>query len=150
ERTSPSILLNMDGGINAAMGFDPALLTVVVIRDWQDYSEAYDYLARAEHSYKSATVDSLSESHVYSLLTVIDHEVRTNSRREDPNTAEQSDYGKAMIQLRRFMREFRKLKMHTFFTALPAQASVAREGLITLPSMFGQLKEETVGMFDVA
>jgi hypothetical protein len=52
--------------------------------------------------------------------------------------------------LRRFIRSVLQLDMHCIFTALPKSATVAREGSVQLPNMFGAMAEEIVGMFDIS
>jgi hypothetical protein len=152
--------LCFDGGETSIQGIDPDLLLAFPVRDWQDYNDAYEYLSEADHPYKSVSIDSVSETHVYSILNIVDTRVaelielskkegkEVRGRRIDNTILEQEDYGHAMVQMRRFIRSFLRLPFHCFFTALPKSEKKAREGIIQLPAMFGQMAEELVGMFD--
>lgn len=161
-RTSPIMVLDFEGGSISLEGIDKSLLRYYRVRDWDDYNDAYEYLANAKHPYKAVAIDSISETHVFSLINIIDAEVAESiakaasegkkpeeAKRNDELETQQQDYGKAMLQVRRFLRAWRDLPLHSFFTALPKTGKVAKEGSVQLPAMFGQMAEEVVGMFDV-
>lgn len=150
ERTSPSLLLDFEGGAKSALGYSGT--TIIRVKDWNDYTTVYNYLAEGGYNdYKSLTVDSVSETHVGSLLHIVDEEIKTDSRRKEAGdlVVEQQDYGRAMVWLRRFLRRFRDLPMHVFFTALPKTDIEGNEGYVHKPALFGQMANEIVGMFDV-
>lgn len=161
-RTSPVLVLDFDGGSMSLEGLDPKTLRVKRVKDWDDFNIAYDYLASGNHPYKTVAVDSLSELHVFSMLNIVDDEIaeaidkarkegkkEDQAKRIDELEIQQQDYGKSMVQIRRFLRAMLNLDMHCIFTALPKSAKIAREGTVQLPAMFGQMAEEVVGMFDV-
>lgn len=151
KRTSPIIVLDFDGGSRSLEGMDKKLLRYTRVESWEHYNEAYDYLSKYKHPFKTVSIDSLTETHLFSLLGIVDYELEHNARRKenpDPNAVEQSDYGHAMVQMRRFLREWRKLPMHCLYTALTKTETKKREGLVQLPAMFGQMAEEVVGLFD--
>lgn len=155
-RTSPTLVLDFDGGSSSLAGLPTDVCTVAPIKTWQDYSDAYDYLLNAKHGFRSVAVDSTTETHIYAVLNIVSEafirgqEGRQGERqRIDDLSVEQGDYGKALNQIRRFLREFRKLPMHIFYTALTQTDSEPREGYVKKPMMFGRMADEIVGMFDV-
>lgn len=155
-RTSPILVLDLDGGGRSLKGIPAELGTVFPIRDWDDYQDAYEYLASGESEYKSCAIDSTTETHIYSLLNIVELAVEADikangskAKRIDDTKIQEGDYGQAMTMLRRFLREFRKLPMHTFYTALTKTENEPKEGYVKKPAMFGQMSEELVGMFSV-
>lgn len=148
SRTSPVCHLDFDGGGSTLAGIDPKLLVRVPIRDWKDYSEAYDYLTTQPHPFRSVAIDSLTETHIFGLLSIVDAAIQDSKRRSDPYEVEQGDYGKAMVMLRRLLRAFRALPLHVFYTALAKTEVEPREGAVKKPMLFGQMSDEVVGLFD--
>lgn len=138
ERSSPILLLDYEGGTETLAGID---VDVVRIRDWNDYNEAFDFLVRGKHEYKSVGVDSVSETHTMALF----HQLDTRNRKIE-NLLEQGDYGIALTQMRRFIREFRDLPMHVFFTALAKEETDVREGVVKKPAVPGSFSEDILGI----
>lgn len=151
-RTSPMLLLDFEGGSASLEGLPASELSVFPVRDWKDYSLAHDYLKSGTAPFRSIGVDSISETHLHSLLTIVEEAVANQGDRKRTNDLiiEQGDYGKAMVQMRRFLRSMRDLAYHTFFTAHVKSEIEPRKGLVLKPSLFGQMSEEVVGMFDTA
>lgn len=150
EDSAPTLLLDFEGGSGSSVGIPNVVVSSM--RSWQDFNEACEYIVSPDNEFKTVIVDSISELHVFSLLNIIDHELSTNAmRRErgDENTAEQSDYGKSMVQLRRFLRVLRDLPVHVIVTALSKTEEYPREGTVRVPAMFGQMAGEIVGMFPI-
>ena len=141
-RTSPMLLLDYEGGLTSLVGRD---IDVVRIRSWQDYNEVYTLLASDGHQYKSVGLDSISETHIFSLLKLLDEP----GRKGDPNLLAQGDYGKALVQMRRLIREFRDLPLHLFATALAKDDVDPRIGAIRKPSLVGSFADEAPGLFDL-
>jgi len=150
ERTCPIVVVDFEGGSTSLYGLPADQCTVYRVKTWEDFNLVYDYLANEKHNYRSIAIDSLSETHVNSLLWIVDAELNAGQKREDPFTVYQADYGKSMVQMRRFLRAIVKLDMHCFFTALPKTENEPREGAVRKPALFGQMAEEVVGMFDVS
>lgn len=149
-RTSPALLLDFEGGSSSLAGIPPDQLQVVSIKNWEDFNEAYDYLTTVDHPFKTLIVDSLTEIHIFSLHSIVDDAISSSKRRIDPLEIEQQDYGRSLVQIRRFLRLLRNLEMHCIFTALPKTESVAREGYVQKPNLFGALANEVVGMFEIS
>jgi AAA domain-containing protein len=143
ERTAPMLLMDFEGGTESLDGLD---IDVAVIRSWSDYEEAYEMLMDGNHGYKSLGIDSISETHIFALLNILEKEGPT---RKDPELLEQRDYGKATVQMRKLLRSFRDIPMHVFFTAHSKEVELPRQGRVQLPSLAGQMAEEVVGLMSV-
>lgn len=149
ERTAPILILDLEGGTQSLAGLPGEGTDYVIetVRDWQDYNTQFARLQANDEGFKSVGVDSAAETHIGALLQILDAEKR---RRNDPDALQIQDYGKAMIQMRRFIREFRDLPLHTFYTAHSREEKDPREGLITVPSFSGKLAYEIPGMLDLS
>ncbi len=147
KRTRPMLFLDFEGGTQSIAGLpgEGKDWEERTVRDWKGYNEAYKELEAGK--FRSATVDSLSETHVGALLEIL---AGVAGQRRDDDKLEIQDYGKAMIQLRKFVRAFRDLPIHVFFTAHSKTETDPREGLITVPSLSGKLAHEIPGMMDVS
>lgn len=145
QRTSPTLILDFEGGTSTLAGLD---ISVIQVRDWQDYRDAHDWLAAGDHEYKSVAIDSVSETHWYALSTLMD--LREPGNRKVEDVSDQQEYGQALVQLRRFLREFRDLPMHVFYTSHAKDERDPREGNVRKPSLAGKAANEVLGVVDVA
>lgn len=156
-RTAPMLLLDFEGGDETLAGLD---IDVARIRSWQDYGEVYEALAgdhwtlpgsslKEGESYRSIGIDSISETHLWALLEILDQATASSSRRDDPDALEIQDYGKATIQMRRLLREFRDLPLHVFYTATSKTVDERGVGKVKVPAMAGAMAEEVVALMSV-
>lgn len=155
ERTYPMLLLDFEGGSESLAGL---AIDVAPIRQWNDYNEVFEALASGEHwtlpgsslkkgeTYKSLGIDSISETHTFALLSILEDE---GDSRRDPDLIEQRDYGKASTQMRRLLREFRDLDLHVFYTSHAKEIEEKGVGRVKVPSMAGQVAEEVVGLMSM-
>ena len=143
SRTSPMLFIDFEGGEQSLSGLD---IDMVTIRTWPDYDEVYTELASGRTEYKSIALDSISETHIFSLLDILEKE---GPNRKDPNALQQQDYGKSTILMRRLLRAFRDLPMHVFFTCAAKEENEVRVGTVKKPALAGQMSEELSGMMDV-
>jgi len=142
-RTKPTLFLDFEGGLSSIAGRD---IDVVQIRSWDTYNEVFAVLKSGEHPYNSIIIDSISETHVFALFTILEQE---GGKRRNPDLIEQGDYGTASVQLRRLVREYRDLNLHLVITALEREETDAREGVIKKPALSGRLSDEVPGLMDV-
>jgi phage nucleotide-binding protein len=148
-RTAPVLVLDFESGASSLRG-TPGDVHVLAINTWEDYNEIYEYLLNGEDvPYKTIVVDSISETHIFSLMGVVEKSVQESDRRQNDLQIEQSDYGKSLLQMRKFLRSFRDLPYNIVFTAISKTEMVPGEGWVQKPFLFGQLADEVVGMFDV-
>jgi hypothetical protein len=143
ERTSPMLLMDFEGGVETLAGLD---IDVAPIRSWDDYSEAYEIASDPDNGYRSLGIDSVSETHIWGLLTRIADQ---GPRRKEPDLIEMGDYNVVGTQLRRLLREFRDLPMHVFFTAGVKEEEERKVGKVKVPMLSGQMSSEIVHLVSV-
>lgn len=141
-RTNPMLILDYEGGTSSLVGRD---IDLEPIRSWDDFTKVYSTVIGGEHPYKSLGIDSISETHIFALLNILDTDTRT---RKMPDRLEQGDYGIALVQMRRLVRKFRDLPMHVIFTALAKEIVDPQEGTIKIPGLPGSFAEEILGIVD--
>lgn len=142
ERSSPMLFLDYEGGTMSLVG---SKVDIVRINGWDDYSEVYQFLTQSAHKYKSVAMDSISEVHVFSLLSRLVGPRRGTAT----DLLTQQDYGVALLQMRRLLREFRDLPLHVFASALSKDDVDVREGTVKKPALGGALADEVPGIYDV-
>jgi hypothetical protein len=122
-------------------------IDVAQIRSWEDYSEAYEIVSDPDSGYRSLGIDSVSETHIWGLLTRI---AEKGPSRREPDLIEMGDYGVVGTQLRRLLREFRDLPMHVFYTAGAKEIEERKVGKVKVPMLSGQMSDEVVHLVSVA
>lgn len=142
ERTAPMAFLNFEGGDQTLAGLD---VDVYDMRDMQDYKEARRMLVAPSNPYKSVGIDSVTETQVAGFLAILEKD----KNRGDADLMAQQDWGISLVQMRRFIRDFKFLPMHTFFTALSKDDVVARVGQVKTPAVQGAFQYELPGIVDV-
>lgn len=142
ERTSPALILDFEGGVQTLVGRDTDVAT---ISSWQDYNEAYRVLSDPKTKYRSVGVDSISETQAGGLLAILED----GGKRPDPDILAVADWGKILVQMRRFVRSFKALDMHVFMTALAGEDLDRDEGKVKVPLLQGGFAKEAPGIFDV-
>lgn len=149
ERTAPIAILDFEGGLKSIRGLPGEGTDWVPIRcfNWEDFSEAYERLRVNDEGFKSAGLDSLSEVHNYAIENIL-AEMEDRRKPENKDLVEQQDYGKALIQMRRLVREFRDLPLHFFCTAHSKEFTDAREGLLNVPNLYGKAANEIPGLLE--
>jgi hypothetical protein len=161
ERTAPMFLIDFEGGtktLDGMPGFHklasitdniPSDATVVSFRarNWEDFNEGFERCRVNDDGFKSAALDSASEVHNFAIEAILEEE---EDNRKDPDSVQQQDYGKALIQLRRLVREFRDLPtpMHFFCTAHSKEVTHPQRGMILVPNMYGKGAFEIPGLLE--
>lgn len=149
ERTAPIAILDYEGGVLDVLeglpGRDETWFHIPIVNP-TDFNEAYDRLLQNDEGFKSVGVDSVTEIHNLFMTLILDGEA---DKRQDPDAAQQQDWGKARIQLNRLVREFRDLPLHCFFTAHHKDEVDPREGMVKMPALSGKLATEVPGMMSV-
>jgi hypothetical protein len=113
------------------------------IKSWDDYNSAYAELETNDLGIKSCGIDSISETHIYALMHILDTK---GANRSNPDLIEQGDYGVGLVQIRRLVRSFRDLPMHTFFTAHHKDEVDPRLGMTKLVNLPGKAATEVPGL----
>lgn len=153
ERTCPICLLDFEGGVLDVLAGLPGEGTDwvrVPITTWEDFNQAYERLRVNDEGFKSAGIDSLSETHIFALMNILDaNKERREAKGDHPDLIQQGDYGVGLTQLRRLVRYFRDLPLHTFYTALHKDDVDPREGLVKIPNLAGRAAIEIPGLMTV-
>lgn len=151
ERTAPIAILDFEGGVLDVLTGLPGQDRDWFhwpIRSWDDFNERYAELDENDYGFKSVGIDSLSETHIFALFNLLDD--GKPSREANPDLIEQGDYGTALVQLRRLVRKFRDLPLHTFYTAHYREEKDPKEGLVKIPSMAGKAGIEIPGLMTLS
>lgn len=148
-RTTPIAIIDFEGGLKSLRGLPGEGKTWVPIRchDWDDFNEAYERIRENKEGFKAAGLDSLSEVHNYAIENIL-LEAEDRRKPENKDLVEQQDYGKALIQMRRLVREFRDLPIHFFCTAHSKDFTDPREGMLNVPNLYGKAAFEIPGLLE--
>ena len=97
-------------------------------------------------------LDSLTEIQKFNMYNIM-QEVFTakgDSGKVDIDVPSMREWGKNLEQIRKFVRAFRDLQMHTLFTALERIDKDDRTGMTTIrPSLSGKMSEEVAAFLDI-
>lgn len=153
ERTAPMAILDFEGGVLDVLEDMPGFGTDIIripVASWQDLNEAFARIEENEEGFRSVGIDSISETHIFALLNILDEERdKRESKDDNVDLIQQGDYGIALVQIRRLVRAFRDLPMHTFFTSHHKDEIVAKEGLVKMPSLSGKAAIEVPGLMTI-
>ncbi len=141
---------DLEGGVLDVLETMPGYGTDFVrhpVSTWNDINEGFERLYSNDEGFKSASVDSLSETHIFALMNLLDD--GAPSREKNPDLIQEGDYGIALVQLRRFVRELRDLPLHVFYTAHHKQDVDRKEGLVTTVNLAGKAAIEIPGLMSV-
>lgn len=150
ERTAPMALLDFEGGALDVLEDMPGWGTDIIhmpIHQWEDFNEAYERLYVNDEGFKSTGLDSLSETHIFALMNLL--EDGRPSREKNPDLIEQGDYGVGLVQLRRLVRKLRDLPIHVFYAAHHKDDVDRKEGSITTVNLAGKAAVEIPGLMSV-
>lgn len=131
NRVAPMLLLDFEAGVESIRSHVketkvedignpvPGKIDVVRIKAWSDLESVYDLLLSNKsymEKYKSVALDSLTEMNYLNLTTIVENSMATNPRHME-DVAEMSDYLRSAFMMRKIVRGFRDLPVHSFFTA---------------------------------
>lgn len=144
----PVLFVDIEGGTESLRHSYPDVHTVRVTT-WKEMQEVYDVLYSGEHDYSTVVLDSLTEIQKFNMYTIMD--TLTQKRPDlDPDVPGMREWGKNLEQMRKFVRGFRDLEMHTIFTALNTTDKDQKTGLTTMkPQLSGKLANEVAAFLDI-
>lgn len=144
----PVLLIDVEGGTLSLRNTYPHV-DVVRVQTWDDMQRVYDALYNGQHDYRTVVLDSLTEIQKFSMYNIMHDLIRREPDR-DPDVPGMREWGKNIEQIRRLVRAFRDLPMHTIFTALVAIDKDAKTGVMqSRPSLSGKLSAEVAGFVDI-
>lgn len=144
----PVLFVDVEGGTESLRHAYPDVDTVRVTT-WKQMQELYNALYLGEHPYRTIVLDSLTEIQKFNMYGIM-HDLAQKRPDLDPDIPGMREWGKNLEQLRRFVRGFRDLPMHTIFTALNRTDKDTKTGITTMkPSLSGKLADEVAAFLDV-
>lgn len=144
--TSPVLFLDVEGGTTTIRKRKD--VDVKRISSIDELVQTHKLLSDNPGFYKSVVIDSLTELQKLDMVGIMKELVQ---RRPDldPDVPGMREWGKSAEHVRRIVRGFRDLPMHTIFTAL-SQVERDENGVVTYyPSVPGKLKMEVPGFMDI-
>lgn len=159
KRTCPIAIGDFEGGVLEVLdglpgGPEGPDWYHIPIASWDDFNDFYERLANNDPADwngpapKAAGIDSLSETHIFALLNLLE-DPGIKREEKDRDLITQPDYGKGLVQLRRLVRTFRDLPLHVFYTAHSKEDTDTKEGLIKTVKLSGQAATEIPGMMSL-
>lgn len=144
----PVLFIDIEGGTESLRHSYPNVQTVRVTT-WKEMQEVYNALYNGEGGFRTVVLDSLTEIQKFSMYNIMND--LTQKRPDlDPDVPGMREWGKNLEQMRKYIRGFRDLDMHTIFTALNKIEKNDRTGATTMePSLSGKLAKEAAAFLDV-
>jgi hypothetical protein len=148
EEMSPVLFIDIEGGTESLQHSFPRVQTVRV-RTWQDMQNVYSELYDGKHPFKTIVLDSLTEIQKFNMYMIMGKTVEDHPER-DIDVPSMREWGKNLEQIRRLVRGFRDLEMHTIFTALARNDKNEKTGVTTTkPSLSGKMADEVAAFLDL-
>lgn len=153
ERTAPTLCFDLEGGVEDVLETMPGYGTDFIrhhVTDYSSLNEGFARLLENDEGFRSASIDSLSETHIFMLMDILElHRDKRVAKNVNPDIIEQGDYGEGLVKIRRFVRMFRDLPIHTFYTAHQKEDTDRKEGLVTTVNLAGKAAVEIPGLMSV-
>lgn len=148
----PVIVIDIEGGSESLKHSYPEVETLR-IKTWQEmqdvYNDLYDQAKRGKREFNTVSLDSLNEIQKFSMETIMDRVIIEHPER-DKDVPSMREWGKNLEQMRRLVRGFRDLEMHTIFTCLSETERDEMTGIMhTNPLLTGKFKKEVAALLDV-
>ena len=144
----PVLFVDIEGGTLSLRKRSPDV-HVVRIQNWKEFAELYNGLLAEDHGYRTVVLDSLTEIQKFHMYNVMQNVVIKDSER-DPDVPSMREWAKNIEVMRKTVRGFRDLPMHTVFTALAKADKDGSSGkIVTKPYMSGKLANEVAGFVDI-
>lgn len=144
----PVLFIDVEGGTESLRNSYPDVETVRV-QTWKDVQNVYDALLEGDLKYRTVVLDSVTEIQKFNMYNIMS-ELTQKKPDADPDIAGMREWGKNIEQMRRFVRAYRDLPMHTIFTALDRVEKNQKTGIsLHMPSMSGKLAGEVAAFLDI-
>ena len=149
EEMGTVLMIDFEGGTRSLVDNFPNVQQVRV-ETWKQMQSVYDELHRTGGAgFGTVILDSLTEIQKFNMYQIMADTVALRPD-QDPDVPSMREWGKNLEQMRKFVRGFRDLKMHTIFTALKKEDKNERTGLVTTgPSLSGKLGGEVAAYLDI-
>jgi hypothetical protein len=148
----PVLFVDIEGGTESLRHSYPEVETIRVTT-WREMQALYNELHRGNTGYQTVVLDSLTEIQKFNMYQIM-ADLITRKGEDDPkvdiDVPSMREWGKNLEQIRRFVRAFRDLPMHTIFTALAKSDKDQKTGIVSIkPSLSGKMADEVAAFLDV-
>ena len=152
---SPVLCIDAEGGSETLRNPFPDV-EVVRIRNWEEsvnvYSDVYDQISRGVFPYNTIMVDSVNECQKYGMNSIMKRVVSKAAEKgeeRDEEVPSKREYLINLEQMRRFIRGYRDLEVHTIFTCLCATYRDENTGKVNNePLLTGKFQKEVPALID--
>jgi phage nucleotide-binding protein len=143
----PVIFVDVEGGTQSLLAKYPDV-DHVRVTNWNQMADIYNALSKGT-DYQTVVLDSLTEIQKFNMYEIMRQQQLLRPDL-DPDIPGMREWGKNSEQIRKFVRLFRDLPMHTIFTALAKSDKDDKTGRVTKkPSLSGKLADEVAAFLDV-
>jgi hypothetical protein len=145
----PVLVVDVEGGTESLKHTYPNV-EVVRVKTWKEMQDVYNVLHdRTAHEYRTVILDSLTEIQKFNMYSIMGQLMQARPDL-DPDVPGMREWGKNLEQIRKFVRGFRDLEMHTIFTALAQTEKDNKTGITsTKPSLSGKMGAEVAAFLDI-
>jgi hypothetical protein len=145
----PVLLIDAEGGTLSLDKHYPNV-DVVRITNFQELQDLYDELHSGRTKYRTVILDSLSELQKFGMDHIMHVSTSGLVNLMPDSIPGLKEWGINTEQIRRLVRAFRDLEMHTIITALIKEDKNQRTGQVMMrPKLSGQLSAEIPGFLDI-
>jgi Cdc6-like AAA superfamily ATPase len=148
----PVLFIDIEGGTESLRHSYPEVETVRITK-WREMQALYNELYRGSTGYQTVVLDSLTEIqkfNMYQIMADLIAKKGEDDPRVDIDVPSMREWGKNLEQVRRFVRAFRDLPMHTVFTALAKSDKDQKTGIVSIkPSLSGKMADEVAAFLDI-
>jgi|SRR5882762_438788 len=151
KEMAPVLSLDAEGGSESLRNSYPEV-DVVRIKSWEQsvnvYSDIYDQISNSTFPYNTIVIDSLNEYQKFSMLSIMEMVVKEHPER-DIEVPSKREYLINLEQMRRMVRGFRDLEVHTIFTCLSSSYRDEMTGKVNNePLLTGKFQKEVPALID--
>jgi hypothetical protein len=144
----PVLVVDIEGGTESLRHAYPEV-ELVRVKTWKEMQGLYNVLYDGNSGFQTVVLDSLTEIQKFNMDQVM-IELMGNRPDLDPDIPGMREWGKSLEQVRKMVRGFRDLPVHTIFTALAKSDKDAKSGIVTMkPSLPGKLADEVAAFLDI-
>lgn len=149
EDTAPVLILDVEGGVTSLRHRND--IDVIQVRDIDTIVKVHDQLQKEKGGgYRTVVIDSLSELQKLDMRTVMQEEYNRQPDRTDKDVPSQRAWGKSQERLRRIIRGYKDLPVHTIMTTLVTQTTDEQTNVTHYyPALPGKMRGDAPGFFDI-
>lgn len=148
EDMAPVLIIDVEGGTSSLTRFHPSV-HVIRVKNFVEFNQLYADLRGGKHPYKTVVLDSVTEIQKFGMYAIM-KDLLSKDPERDPDLPGIQEWAKNTEQIRRLVRAFRDLPMHTIITCLAVdQQNDQGQVIRTYPNLSNKLALELPGFFDV-